>query len=166
MLVTGLPVGAQVEEIAFDASDGYDPFMTWLGVFMVAQRYPELAHLASFGANLRGNVEAGLKVTPLDVAKAERGRIAVFHRFRKLFDRFDVLLTLVAPVKPFPVEMNFRAAIHRLHPCDCTSMGSAHSPSIAAAKLEAAGDRSPHHACCTTPRDTIAADAEAIFRIA
>jgi amidase len=103
--------GAQVEEIAFDASDGYDPFMTWRGLCMVAQRFPELAHLTSFGANLRGNVEAGLKVTPLDVAKAERGRIALFHRFRTLFERFDVLLTPVAPVKPFPVEMNFPAEI-------------------------------------------------------
>ena len=104
--------GAAVEQIAFDASDGREPFMTWRGLCMVAQRYPELAHLGSFGANLRGNVEAGLKVTPLDVAKAERGRIALFHRFRQLFDRFDVLLTPVAPVKPFPVEMNFPADVN------------------------------------------------------
>ncbi len=104
--------GAAIDEIAFDASEGYEPFMTWRGLGMVAQRYPELAHLASFGANLRGNVEAGLKVTPLDVAKSERGRIALFHRFRALFERFDVLLTPVAPVKPFPVEMNFPAEIN------------------------------------------------------
>ena len=31
----------------------------------------------------------------------------MFHRFRKLFERFDVLLTPAAPVKPFPVEKNF-----------------------------------------------------------
>jgi amidase len=104
--------GAQVEEIAFDASAGYGPFMTWRGLGMVAGRYSELAHLASFGANLRGNVEAGLKVTPLDVAEAERGRIALFHRFRQLLERFDVLLTPVAPVKPFPVEMNFPTEIN------------------------------------------------------
>ncbi len=104
--------GAVVEEIAFDASDGRDPFMAWRGLCMVAQRYPELAHLDSFGQNLRGNVEAGLKVTTLDLAKAERGRIALFHRFRALFERFDALLTPVAPVKPFPVEMNFPTAIN------------------------------------------------------
>ena len=31
----------------------------------------------------------------------------MFHRFRELFERFDILLTPAAPVKPFPVEMNF-----------------------------------------------------------
>jgi amidase len=104
--------GAAVEEIAFDASDGRDPYMTWRGAWMVGQQHHNLDHLASFGANLRRNVEAGLEVTALDIAVAERGRVEVFHRFRKLFDRFDVLLTPVAPVKPFPVEMNFPADIN------------------------------------------------------
>jgi len=36
----------------------------------------------------------------------------VFHRFRMLFERFDVLLTPAAPVKPFPVEMNFPTEIN------------------------------------------------------
>ena len=36
----------------------------------------------------------------------------MFHRFRKLFERFDVLLTPAAPVKPYPVEMNFPDAIN------------------------------------------------------
>ncbi len=104
--------GAEVEEIAFDASDGRDPYMTWRGAWMIGQQYQNLAQLASFGANLRRNVEEGLKVTALDLAVAERGRVEVFHRFCKLFDRFDVLLTPVAPVKPFPVEMNFPADIN------------------------------------------------------
>jgi amidase len=104
--------GAEVEEIAFDASAGRDPYMTWRGAWMVGQQHHNLEHLASFGANLRRNVEAGLNVSALDLAAAERGRIAVFHRFRELFERFDVLLTPVAPVKPFPVEMNFPAEIN------------------------------------------------------
>jgi amidase len=104
--------GATVEEIAFDVSDGRDPYMAWRGAWMIAQQYANLEHMASFGANLRRNVEAGLKITALDLAKAEHGRVAVFHRFRKLFERFDVLLTPVAPVKPFPVEMNFPAEIN------------------------------------------------------
>jgi amidase len=86
--------------------------MIWRGAWMVGQRYGDLAQIEAFGPNLRRNVEAGLAVTALDLAKAERGRIAVFHRFRALFERFDVLLTPVAPVKPFPVEMNFPAEIN------------------------------------------------------
>jgi amidase len=104
--------GAAVEEIAFDASGGREPFMTWRGAWMVGQRYRDLAQIEAFGENLRRNVDAGLAVTALDLARAEHGRIAIFHRFRALFERFDVLLTPVAPVKPFPVEMSFPIEIN------------------------------------------------------
>ncbi len=63
--------------------------------------------LAQFGQNLRGNIEAGLKVTGLDIAKAEQTRQQVFHRFLEIFERYDVLMTPAAPVRPYPVALNF-----------------------------------------------------------
>ena len=39
-------------------------------------------------AVLKGNVEAGLKVTPLDFAKAEQVRAALFRCFAELFEKF------------------------------------------------------------------------------
>ena len=36
----------------------------------------------------------------------------MFHRFHELFERYDVLLTPAAPVKPYPVEMNFPTEIN------------------------------------------------------
>lgn len=99
--------GAQVEEIAFDVSDGRDPYQAWRGVWMVGQQYENLGELENFGQNLRGNVQAGLKITAVDIAAAEAKRQQVFRRFCVLFERFDILLTPAAPVKPFPVEMNF-----------------------------------------------------------
>lgn len=99
--------GAAVEEIGFDVSDGRDPYQTWRGFWMVGQQYENLGRLDRFGPNLKGNVEAGLKLSARDLAAAETRRQDVFHRFRVLFDRFDILLTPAAPVKPFPVEMNF-----------------------------------------------------------
>ena len=99
--------GAQVEEVAVDVSDGRDPYQTWRGLWMVGQQYRNLGELERFGQNLRGNVQAGLKLTAIDIAAAEDKRQEVFHRFRALFERFDVLLTPAAPVKPFPVEMSF-----------------------------------------------------------
>lgn len=99
--------GAQVEEVELDASDGRDPYQTWRGFWMVGQQYENLDALPQFGANLKGNVEAGLKLKAIDLAAAERTRQQVFHRFRALFERFDLLLTPAAPVKPFPVEKNF-----------------------------------------------------------
>ncbi len=99
--------GAAVEEIAFDASDGRDPYKTWRGAWMLGRQFTRLAQVEAFGENLKENVKAGMKVSALDLAAAEHTRQRLFHRFRELFERFDILLTPAAPVKPYPVEMNF-----------------------------------------------------------
>lgn len=104
--------GASVEEISFDASAGREPYQAWRGLWMVGQQFANLDHLEEFGANLKGNVKAGLKVTPLDFAEAEQTRAALFLRFRDLFERFDLLLTPASPVKQFPVEQNFPTEIN------------------------------------------------------
>jgi len=104
--------GAAVEEIAFDASDGKAPYQTWRGLWMVGQQYANLDHLEEFGTNLKGNVKAGLKVTPLDFGKAERERQALFLRFRDLFETYDLLLTPASPVKQYPVDQNFPTEIN------------------------------------------------------
>ncbi len=104
--------GASVEEIAFDVADGRDPYLTWRGAWMVGQQFLRLGQLQQFGANLKGNVEAGLKITARDLAGAEQKRQEVFHRFRALFECYDLLLTPAAPVKPYPVEMSFPSEIN------------------------------------------------------
>ena len=100
-------LGAKVEQVAFDAGAGRAAYQTWRGFWMVGQQYQRLAQMDQFGKNLRGNVEAGLKLNALDFAKAEHTRAELFHRFRELFERFDILLTPAAPVEPYPIEMNF-----------------------------------------------------------
>jgi amidase len=105
-------VGATVEEIEFDVSEGKVPYQAWRGLWMVGQQYANLAQLESFGPNLKGNVQAGLKVTPLDFAAAEQARAALFLRFRDLFERYDLLLMPASPVKQFPVEQNFPTEIN------------------------------------------------------
>jgi amidase len=100
-------LGADVEHIAFDAGAGRAPYQIWRGFWMIGQQLERLKQIDQFGKNLRGNVEAGLTLNSLDFAKAELEREKVFHLFRKLFDRYDVLLTPAAPVKPYPIEMNF-----------------------------------------------------------
>jgi len=105
-------LGANVEHIEFDVSAGRAAYQTWRSFWMVGQQYQRLGQLAEFSPNLKGNVEAGLKLTALDYAAAEHARENIFHRFRRLFERFDVLLTPAAPVKPFPVETNFPASIN------------------------------------------------------
>jgi amidase len=104
--------GASVEEISFDASEGIAPYQAWRGLWMVGQQFTNLDRLEEFGVNLKGNVKAGLKVTPLDLAAAEHVRQKLFLRFRDLFERFDLLLTPASPVKQFPVEQNFPTEIN------------------------------------------------------
>lgn len=104
--------GASVEEIAFDIADGKAPYQAWRGLWMVGQQYENLDHLDAFGVNLKGNVEAGLKVTALDFAKSEQKRAELFLRFAKFFESFDLLITPQSPVKQFPVEMNFPTEIN------------------------------------------------------
>ena len=77
-------------------------YQTWRGFWMVGQQYQRLRQIEQFGPNLKGNVEAGLKLNALDFAAAEHQREEMFRRFRALFERFDVLLTPAAPVKPYP----------------------------------------------------------------
>src|SRR6202012_5282322 len=85
---------------------------TWRGFWMVRQQYHRLKLMDQFGPNLKGNVEAGLKLAVRDFAAAEEKRQEGFQRFRLLFQRFDILLTPTAPVKPFPVEQNYPDAIN------------------------------------------------------
>jgi len=47
----------------------------------------------------------------LDPAAAERRRTEIWHRYRKLFERYDLLLTPTAPVPPFPVEQDHPESI-------------------------------------------------------
>jgi amidase len=104
--------GATVDEIAFDLSEGRDPYKVWRGVWMVGQQLHNLPRLDEFGSNLQGNVKSGLALTTTDIAKAERVRFALFQKMRELFERYDLLLTPAAPVKPYPIEMNFPKEIN------------------------------------------------------
>jgi amidase len=103
---------ADVEESAFSAADGRAPYQTWRAIWMVGQQYARLAEIDRLGPNLRGNVQAGMKLTARDIAAAETIRQEVYHRFRSLFERYDALLMPAAPVKPFAVERQFPEAIN------------------------------------------------------
>ena len=104
--------GAIVDEIAFDISDGKSPYQAWRGLWMVGQQFANLDQLEEFGVNLKGNVKAGLKVSPLDFAASEQKRAQLFQRFAKFFEQYDLLITPQSPVKQFPVEMNFPTLIN------------------------------------------------------
>ena len=66
--------GATVEEIRWTSPTAESPYQAWRGLWMVGQQFANLDHLEALGVNLKGNVKAGLKVTPLDFAASEQKR--------------------------------------------------------------------------------------------
>ncbi|MFT4120872.1 amidase [Bradyrhizobium sp.] len=99
--------GVEVEELSFDASEGIGAYKILRGAWMVGQQLERVEHLDKLGANLAGNVRDGLKLSSLDIARAEHVRGRLVARFATELRRFDFLITPAAPVPPFPVEQNF-----------------------------------------------------------
>jgi amidase len=53
------------------------------------------------------NIEAGLELTPLRIARAIAARSAIVQRALAFFEYFDALVLPVSQVAPFPVEMDW-----------------------------------------------------------
>ena len=103
--------GAKVEEIEWDLSEYWKPFLHIRGFWMVAQQYPRLDQREAFGANLKGNVEAGLKVTMAQLGMAEHMRGRMWREFTDFFRRYDYLLTPCMAIPPFTVTDNYPETI-------------------------------------------------------
>ena len=99
--------GAEVEEIEIDVAYAKEAFAVLRGMWMVVQQLPRLERRDEFGDNLRGNVDAGLARSTLEIARAEHDRARLCEQFGQLFSTFDHLLTPSMAVAPFPVEENF-----------------------------------------------------------
>ncbi|MGB7540805.1 MAG: amidase family protein, partial [Burkholderiales bacterium] len=99
--------GAAVEEIEANFADARDAFLALRGEAMVGNHLDRLERIGELGDNLAGNIRAGLRLTITDVARAEKKRAEIWHRWRALFEKYDLLLTPTAPVPPFPVEKNY-----------------------------------------------------------
>jgi len=99
--------GATVEEIEVNLSDGRDAFLALRGQAMVGNHFDRLERIGELGDNLAGNIRAGLALTVSEIARAERKRAEIWHRWRALLEQYDFVLTPTAPVPPFPVEKNY-----------------------------------------------------------
>jgi amidase len=98
---------ATVDEVEINMSDGRDAFLALRGEAMVGNHLEKLERIGELGDNLAGNIRSGLALTVSEIARAERKRGEIWHRWRALFESYDLVLTPVAPVPPFPVEKNY-----------------------------------------------------------
>jgi amidase len=61
--------------------------------------------------NLVGNIDQGLALRAADIGRAERLRTALWHRVRRFFERYDLIVAPTTAVLPFPVEVKFPTTI-------------------------------------------------------
>src|SRR5437660_4157937 len=99
--------GATLEEIEFNLSDGRDAFLALRGEAMLGNHLDRLERIGELDDNLAGNIRAGLALTISEIARAEISRAAIWHRWRSLFEKYDLVLSPAAPVPPFPIEKSY-----------------------------------------------------------
>lgn len=99
--------GASVEELDFDLSDGIAAYLILRAQWMANEHLGRLNQLDRFGPNLAGNIRQGLALTGREIAVAEAKRAECLHRFRAMFERFDVIATATTPITAFPVTDNY-----------------------------------------------------------
>jgi amidase len=105
-------LGARVDE-AHPAFDGLEEIvLTSRGARMVALHDEKLpAWRGVMQENLVKNIDQGLALRAQDIGRAERLRTALWHRVRKFFERYDLIVTPTTAVLPFPVEVKFPTTI-------------------------------------------------------
>lgn len=99
--------GAEVEEIDLDLSYARAAFLTLRGHWMVVHHRHHLGKIDQLGANVAGNIRAGLEITTRQLAEAETARGRLREELQRLFETFDHLLTPTMAVPPFAVEQNY-----------------------------------------------------------
>lgn len=101
-------MGVPVDEAAPDFSDATEVFHVLRSVQFAALYAPLLETARDkLKPDVIWNIEAGLKLTGEEIARAVRARGALFHRVRRFFNRYDLLLTPSVIVPPFPVGQRY-----------------------------------------------------------
>ena len=100
--------GVIVEEASPDLGDAVDIFQT-LRAAAFAARYKPLydAHRDKLKPEVIWNIEQGLKLTPVEIGRAEMARGALYRRMNSFFADYDLLLCPAAPVAPFDVDIRW-----------------------------------------------------------
>ena len=101
-----IDAGATVDPMDVDLSEGRKAFLHLRGLWFVSHMHAHLDQLSEMGENVRGNVEAGLKLTTEQLAWANAARGRMWSFFEDFFRRYDFLLTPTTAISPFPVTQN------------------------------------------------------------
>ena len=82
------------------------------GLSMVALHADKLPQWRSeMQKGLVWNIEQGLALTPVAIARAEKLRSALWQRVRRFMEGYELLVLPTVAVKPFPVEQSYPTEI-------------------------------------------------------
>jgi amidase len=106
-------LGCSVEDAEPDLRDADHIFQT-VRAYSFAHRHER--HLAECRHQLKAtviwNAEQGLKLTSLDLARAEAMRTALYQRVAAFFERYDYLCLPTTQVPPFALEQEYPTEIN------------------------------------------------------
>jgi amidase len=106
-------LGAKVHAACPDFSELNDIVLGTRGLTMVAahaDKLPEWREQMQKG--LVWNIEQGLRLTPRDIARAEKARTTLWHRVRAFMETHELLILPTVAVQPFPVEQPYPTEIN------------------------------------------------------
>ncbi len=98
-------LGCHVDDAEPDFSDADEIFQAlraWRFAASLADDLKQNRHLMK--DTIIWNIEQGLKLNDLDVARAEAKRTKLFHRVREFLERYQFLILPVSQVAPFSVQ--------------------------------------------------------------
>jgi amidase len=108
-----IELGCIVEEAEPDFGRVREVIQVTRGLRMVTVHADKLERWRDqMNPNLVWNIEQGFPLTAKQIGDAEKERTAIYHRVRKFFERYDLLLTPTVAVPPFPVELPFPKEIN------------------------------------------------------
>ena len=101
-------IGCRVEDGQPDFSDADETFQTLRAWSFAQERGEDLQrHRDLMKDTVIWNIEQGLKLTGVDVSRAEAKRAALVQRVRAFLERYEFLVLPVSQVAPFPVDVEW-----------------------------------------------------------
>ncbi|MBL6953577.1 MAG: amidase [Alphaproteobacteria bacterium] len=105
-------LGAEVTEISIDIDDLEGTFLALRSQQFVIDRELQMqSHRDLIKPDIIWNTELGLAQSTSDLARAERGRAALYSRFAELFRQYDLIVTPGANTPAFDVDLRHPVAI-------------------------------------------------------
>jgi amidase len=101
-------LGCRVEEARPDlagAGEVFETLRAWKFALDHAAELQQYRHLMK--DTVIWNTESGLKLTGMDVARAEAKRTEIFQRLRTFMQDYEYLVLPAAAVPPFPIEQRY-----------------------------------------------------------